>query len=86
MNEIEKNILNTINNRIKKHNAKLKFNSTIEGVIAEVVGGNIYKVKIHGVDEELKAIDGKQYVVGDIVKIMVYNNNYSDKAIWHKRV
>lgn len=62
-----------------------KFNYVIEGTITEVINTSTYKVNVLDNVEMLNSTNGHQYVVGDIVYVLVFNNNYSDKKILCKR-
>ena len=63
----------------------LKFCYIIDGTITEVVNANTYKVNIFDSISAINSMNGNQYIVGDIVEIMVRNGNYSDKKILCKR-
>lgn len=86
MNKEQLELLQAIELMINEKLKGLKFNYTLEGTITEVMNTTTYKVRIFDTEEILKSIDNTTYQVGDVVKIIVYNGNYSDKAIWHKRV
>lgn len=63
----------------------LRFNSKVEGVITEVVDTNIYKVKIQNNIETIKSMNNDTYLLNDVVYVIVFNNNYSDKKILCKK-
>jgi hypothetical protein len=61
----------------------VKYNSTKEGFVTEVLGNNQYKVKINGQDSIINgtSMPASEYFVGDVVSIEVVNNDYSFKYI-----
>ena len=63
----------------------LKFNFKVEGVITEVVTTNTYKVRIQNNIETIKSMNGDTYLLNDVVYVMVFNNNLSDKKILCKK-
>lgn len=63
----------------------LKFNSVIDGTITEVINSNTYKVDILNNIETLSCVNTQEYLVGDIVYVIIFNNNFSDKKILCKR-
>lgn len=78
-------ILETIEIMINEKINSLKFNYVIDGTIIEVVDANTYKVNLFDNIETLKSMNGQEYLVGDIVYVIVFNSNYSDKKILCKR-
>lgn len=85
MNKEKEELLEAIDILINKRLAELKFNYKIEGRIIEIVNADIYKVEIQNNISEIKSMNGATYQVGDVVEIIVYNNNYSDKKILCKK-
>lgn len=63
----------------------LKFNYKVEGVITEVTTSNTYKVRMQNNIETIKSMNSDTYSVNDVVDVIVYNNNYSDKKILCKK-
>lgn len=59
----------------------LKFNRVIDGTITEVVDTNTYKVNLLNNIEILNSMNGQEYAVGDIVYVIIFNDNYSNKKI-----
>lgn len=78
-------ILEAIEIMIDEKIKSLKFNYVIDGTITEVIDTNTYKVNLFDNIETLKSMDGQEYTVGDIVYVIVFNNNYSNKKILCKR-
>lgn len=60
---------------------ELEFNRKVEGVITEKIDVSTYKVKIQNNESIIKSMNNTEYIVGDIVDVIIYNNNYSDKKI-----
>lgn len=70
---------------IKQKFKGLKFNYKVEGIITEVVDANTYKVRIQNNIETIKSMNSDTYLLNDVVYIMVFNNNDSDKKILCKK-
>ncbi len=85
MDKEKEELLEAIDILINKRLAELKFNYKIEGKITEIVNADIYRVEIQNNISEIKSMNGTTYQVGDVVEIIVYNNNYSDKKILCKK-
>jgi len=64
---------------------ELEFNRKIEGVIVDKIDDSTYKVKIQNNISKIKSMNDATYEIGDIVEILVFNNNYSDKKILCKK-
>ena len=54
----------------------LKFCYVVDGTITEVIDGDAYTVNVFDSASILKPMNGQQYSVGDIVQVIVFNNNY----------
>lgn len=78
-------ILEAIEIMIDEKIKSLKFNYVIDGTITEIIDTNTYKVNLFDNIETLKSMDGQEYTVGDIVYVIIFNNNYSNKKILCKR-
>ncbi len=63
----------------------LKFNYKVEGIIPEIVDANTYKVRIQNNIETIKSMNNDTYLLNDVVYVMVFNNNLSDKKILCKK-
>ena len=63
----------------------LKFNFKVEGVITEVVTTNTYKVRMQNNIETIKSMNSDTYLLNDVVYVIVFNNNLSDKKILCKK-
>lgn len=74
-------ILEAIEIMIDEKIKSLKFNYVIDGTITEVIDTNTYKVNLFDNIETLKSMNGQEYTVGDIVYVIVFNDNYSNKKI-----
>lgn len=85
MNKEKKELLEAIDVLISKRLGELKFNYKIEGRIVEVISVDTYKVEIQNNMSEIKSMNDTTYQVGDVVYIIVFNNNYSDKKILCKK-
>ncbi len=85
MNRDKEELLEAVDILINKRLIELGFNKKVEGVITEVVNIDTYKVKIQNNITEIKSMNGIIYEVGDVVYILVFNNNYSDKKILCKK-
>lgn len=70
---------------IQKLCEQLEFNRKIEGVIVDKIDDSTYKVKIQNNISKIKSMNDATYEIGDIVEILVFNNNYSDKKILCKK-
>ena len=84
MNDIQQSIFNAIKNIINSVIKTLKYNYTIEGKITEVISSNIYNVNIKNNVYQIKTINSEVYNVGDLVLILILNNNFSRKVILGK--
>lgn len=78
-------IIDSIIYAIKEISKKLKYNKKIEGVVTEVINEFTYKVKIQDNESVIKSINNIEYQVGDVVYIIIFNNNNSDKRILCKK-
>lgn len=79
-------LLEAINILVQGGFKNLKFSRHVEGTIMQVNANNTYDVLIDGeITNNLKAIDNKIYKRGDVVKILIVNNNYSEKYIDFKK-
>ena len=85
MGKYEESILNTIEMMVKEYTKTLQSNRKIEGVISGVVDPSTYKVSVQGNIETIKAMNADTYELNDVVYILVFNNNYSDKRILCKK-
>ena len=85
MNREQEELLEAIDILISKRLGDLMFNYKIEGKITKVINTDTYKVKIQDNISEVKSMNGATYQVGDVVYILVFNNNYSDKKILCKK-
>lgn len=81
MNRKQEELLQAVDVVIKKRLEESMFNYKIEGKITEVIDTNTYRVEIQNNISEIKSMNGITYQVGDVVYIVVWNNNYSDKTI-----
>lgn len=85
MNRDKEELLEAIDILINKRLGELEFNYKIEGKIIEIVSTDTYKVEIQNNISEIKSMNDTIYQVGDVVYIIVFNNNYSDKKILCKK-
>lgn len=85
LGKYEESILNTIEMMVKEYTKTLQSNRKIEGVISGVVDPSTYKVSVQGNIETIKAMNADTYELNDVVYILVFNNNYSDKRILCKK-
>jgi len=69
------------------HIKKEKLNTTMEGLIKTVLGNNQYTVTMNMIDYTIPGTEMpvSSYVVGDIVNILIPNQNFSRKYISCKR-
>lgn len=74
-------ILEAIEIMVDEKINSLKFNRVIDGTITEVIDTNTYKVNLFDNIETLKSMNEQEYMVGDIVYVIVFNDNYSNKKI-----
>ena len=74
-------ILEAIEIMVDEKINSLKFNRVIDGTITEIIDTNTYKVNLFDNIETLKSMNGQEYMVGDIVYVIVFNDNYSNKKI-----
>lgn len=85
MNKDKEELLEAVDILINKRLEELMFNYKIEGKITEVININTYKVEIQNNMSEIKSMNNATYQVGDVVYILIFNNNYSDKKILCKK-
>lgn len=85
MEKHQKILLETIDEQIESKLRELGFNRKVEGVVTEVQTPNTYTVKIKDKHETIKTMNDKEYAVGDVVLILILNNNESDKRILTKK-
>lgn len=82
MREYEDKLLQAIDeiviNRIEQLST---FNKTVKGKITQVLTAPKYEVQIGGELFTAKAINSATYSVGNVVYILVINNNFSEKII-----
>lgn len=83
--DLSNKILEAIEIMVNEIVQRLKLTSIIEGTIIEVIDANTYKVNLFDNVEILNSMNGHEYEVGDIVDVIVFNNNYSNKKILCKR-
>lgn len=81
MNKIREEILRTIELIVRKRLKELNYNYTVSGLITEIIDSETYKVKIYDDISSVKSMNIQEYQVGDVVNIIVFNNNYSNKKI-----
>lgn len=77
-------LFNAIRNIVKKILNKTKFNYCVQGRITANNNNGTYQVKINDGTSTIKTMNANTYIVGDIVWVMIINNNYSDKYILTK--
>lgn len=87
MNEIEKNLIETIDLMIHERFKKLStFNYYIEAVIETDNGDGTYNIEYNGqILNDIKSREGLSLVVGDVVLVCIVNGNFSNKFIDLKR-
>ncbi len=81
MFKIREEIFKSIDILVDEKLKRLRFNYMVNGLITEVIDNGTYKVDIFNREDIIKSMNGTQYQVGDVVYIVVWNNNYSDKTI-----
>lgn len=79
--KVQQKLLESINILVKENNKNQKFNRTEEGKITEVISSNTYNVNIKNNVYQIKTINSEVYNVGDLVLILILNNNFSRKVI-----
>ena len=84
-NKIQEAILKTIKLLLEEESKNLHFNRTVYGTVKVDNLDGTYIITINDSDTVLKAVEGLNLQVNDVVVIMVNNNNYSDKFILCKR-
>ena len=82
--EIQEKLIAYVDVIITSYLSKLKFNTTIEGVILSQVSPSLYKVKINNIEYSAKCLNGITYQINDVVDILIRNNNFSEKIILWK--
>lgn len=85
MDWLKNEIYRTVDIIISKVIPTLKFNYTLDGKITQIVLSDLYEVSINEELFQIKSMNGMTYQVGDIVRVIVFNNNTSDKQILCKR-
>jgi len=78
-------LMESIDILIAERLKQLKFNRTLDGQIADVIDAINYSVLIDDSETSAKATNGLTYIVGDLVEILVENNNLTNKRILWKR-
>ena len=83
MKKYEEKLLEAIDEivvqRIKQHT---NYNRTIKGVIqSQIPATDLYEVVHGGEVYHAKAINNASYLVGDVVYILILNDNFKDKII-----
>ena len=86
MNKLQEELLKSIDILITERKKESQCSYFLDGVIKTANIDNTYTTTINGEDFTLKAIDGKTFVVGDIVDVCVKNGDFSRKFIVWKRV
>jgi membrane protein implicated in regulation of membrane protease activity len=81
----EDGFFKAVANIVNKILEKKKFNYCEEGRIIQNNNNGTYEVKINNDTSTIKAMNSDTYNAGDIVKILIINNNYSEKYILCKR-
>ncbi|MDI9215994.1 hypothetical protein [Clostridium tertium] len=84
-NNIQEEILKSVEVLVDSKMKNLKFNYYVEGKIVAVNSDSTYNVKINGDTEKLKARQGLTLNVNDVVLVLVPNGNTSFKFIDIKR-
>lgn len=79
--KVQQKLLESIDILVKENNKNQKFNRTEEGKITEVISSNTYNVNIKNNVYQIKTINSEVYNVGDLVLILILNNNFSRKVI-----
>ena len=82
--EIQEKLLQMVEIVVDSYLQKIKFNTTIEGVILSQVSPSLYKVKINNIEYSAKCLNGVTYQINDVVDILIRNNNFSEKIILWK--
>jgi hypothetical protein len=77
-------LFNAIRNIVKKILNKTKFNYCVQGKITVNNNNGTYQVLVNDGTSTIKTMNSNTYIVGDIVWVMIINNNYSDKYILTK--
>ena len=85
MNRDKEELLEAIDILINKRLNGLRNCYKIEGKITEIIDADTYKVEIQNNISEIKSMNDATYQVGDVVYIIIFNNNYSDKKILCKK-
>lgn len=85
MRDKDKDIIEAFNILIDAKINSIKFNRTVEGKITGVIDNSTYKVKIKNEEYKIRRINDDMYNVGDMVLVLVINNNFSNKVILSKR-
>ena len=84
MNDNHKEIYKTIDRLIEQRMSELEFNYTQEGKIIGILQNNNYLVKINNEDYTIKSINNNEYLINDVVYVLVINNT-SRRMILCKR-
>ncbi|MBS4539829.1 hypothetical protein GOQ27_15245 [Clostridium sp. D2Q-11] len=85
MKDKDTNILEACNILIDAKLKSMKFNKTLEGKVTEVIDSSTYKVNINNEEYKIRKLNDDIYQVGDIVFVLIINNNFSNKVILSKR-
>ena len=57
------------------------YNKTIRATVVQHVSDSLYEIQSQGSTYTAKAINGATYDPGDLVYILIINNNFSEKII-----
>lgn len=82
--EVNSYILDAIDVVIDSKLKELDFNKTLEGVVREVHDDGC-DIDINGSTIYANKLSGMEYEIGDVVIVLVLNNNYSNKIILGRR-
>ena len=84
--EIQDKLIQAVGIVMDSYISKLKFNTTIEGVIISSISPTLYNVRINNEEYTAKCLNGITYAANDVVDILIRNNNFSEKIIlWKAR-
>lgn len=84
MNVFQEKIIESIDELIKKKLKELKFNYTLEAKITKIMSPIDYEISYQNKTYGVKSINNQEYLVGDLVYVMVLNGDFSNKIVLSK--
>lgn len=81
MSIFQDKLIESVDDLIDKKLNELKFNYTIETKITKIISMTEYEIEYQNKTYKAKSINNQEYIVDDLVYVMVLNGNFSNKII-----